>query len=75
MPCGTGKADFVKGWFGLDSLTDRMVLFDDLFANLHEWKAAGVKCYNGINGTHGTWRWDGVMWSSDLRATLWMPVA
>lgn len=31
------------------------VLLDDFSHNLHEWKGIGVKLYNGINGTHGTW--------------------
>lgn len=78
VPCGIGKADFVKERFGLERLTEQMVLFDDLSKNLHEWKAAGgkgVKCYNGINGNHGTWIWDGVMWSSDFKKALAMSAA
>lgn len=31
------------------------VLLDDFSRNLHEWEGIGVKLYNGINGTHGTW--------------------
>lgn len=34
------------------------VLIDDFSANLHDWEKSGytgVKFYNGINGTHGTW--------------------
>lgn len=31
------------------------VLLDDFSHNLHEWQGIGVKLYNGINGTHGTW--------------------
>lgn len=31
------------------------VLLDDFSQNLHEWEGIGVKLYNGINGTHGTW--------------------
>lgn len=78
VPCGISKADFVMEWFGLERLTEQMVLFDDLSRNLHEWKAAGgkgVKCYNGINGTHGTWIWDGAMWSIELKAALEMSAA
>lgn len=78
VPCGTRKVDFVKERFGLDSLTEQMILLDDLSKNLHEWKAAGgkgVKCYNGINGTHGTWTWDGVRWSDDLKKALEMSAA
>ena len=78
VPCGIKKADFVKEWFGLDCLTEQMVLFDDLSKNLHEWRAAGgkgVKCYNGINGNHGTWIWDGIMWSHDFQKALEMSAA
>ncbi len=34
------------------------ILVDDFSRNLHAWEKAGytgVKFYNGINGTHGTW--------------------
>lgn len=78
VPCGTSKTDFVMEWFGLERLTEQMVLFDDVSKNLHKWKAAGgkgVKCYNGINGTHGTWTLDGAMWSSELKAALEMSAA
>ena len=73
VPCGVNKADFVKKWFGLDTLTEQMILFDDYSKNLHEWKAAGgkgIKCYNGINGNHGTWIGAGVMWSVELMELL-----
>lgn len=78
VPYGACKADFVKEQFGLDVLTEEMVLFDDFSKNLHEWQAAGgkgVKCYNGINGNHGTWSGDGVTWSNDLKKALEMSVA
>lgn len=70
VPCGESKAEFVKSHFGIPALTEAMVLFDDFSRNLHLWKEAGgrgVKCYNGINGTHGTWKGDGVMWSWEIR--------
>ena len=73
VPTGVDKSDFVKARLGLRSLTEQMVLFDDHSPNLHSWKAAGgrgVKCYNGINGNHGTWGGEGVMWSRDLAETL-----
>lgn len=47
---GKSKAD------GLDG--GRHLLIDDFTRNLREWEGAGytgVKFYNGINGTHGTW--------------------
>lgn len=73
VPTGVSKSDFVKARLGLKGLDARMVLFDDHSPNLHGWKAAGgrgVKCYNGINGNHGTWTGEGVMWSKDLADVL-----
>lgn len=32
------------------------VLVDDFSNNLREWGGIAIKLYNGINGTHGTWR-------------------
>lgn len=63
----------MKEWFGLDTLTEEMFLFDDFSRNLHEWKSAGgkgIKCYNGLNGNHGTWAGAGVMWSAELKELL-----
>jgi len=51
VPYGTNKADYVGA--GRNSL-----LIDDFSVNLHQWSATGntgVKFYNGINGTKGTW--------------------
>lgn len=31
------------------------VLLDDFSENLHKWGGVGIKLYNGINGTKGTW--------------------
>lgn len=50
MPCGTRKVDFVKERFGLDSLTEQMILFDNLSKNLHEWKALAGKMSNATTG-------------------------
>lgn len=52
VPYGDKKADYVE-------LDKDCYLMDDLSKNLHEWEAAGgtgIKIYNGINGTNGTWR-------------------
>lgn len=45
---GDNKSDFV-------SATTDDVLIDDFTYNLKKWKGKGIKVYNGINGTHGTW--------------------
>lgn len=47
VPYGEKKGEYVReaGAF----------LLDDFSRNLHEWEGVGVKIYNGINGTHGTW--------------------
>lgn len=31
------------------------ILIDDFTKNLKEWHGIGIKMYNGINGTNGTW--------------------
>ena len=36
-----------------------MILVDDYSRNLHAWELAGhvgIKFYNGINGSHGSWK-------------------
>lgn len=46
---GTSKSQYAEGG---------NILIDDFSFNLHEWEAAGgigIKVYNGINGSHGTW--------------------
>lgn len=47
VPYGEVKSNYVKakGTF----------LLDDFSKNLHEWDGIGIKIYNGINGTKGTW--------------------
>ncbi len=45
---GENKSEFV-------SATDNDVLIDDFSENLHKWKGIGIKVYNGINGTNGSW--------------------
>lgn len=50
-----------------DGIRPTDILLDDYSRNLHEWAACnahGIKVYNGINGTHGTW--DGEYISSSM---------
>lgn len=54
VPYGQSKAEFVEGIFGR-SITHRDFLLDDFSKNLHEWTGTGIKLYNDINGTKGTW--------------------
>ncbi len=53
VPYGNNKADYITA--GSES-----VLIDDYSENLRMWEqngnSRGVKLYNGINGTHGTWK-------------------
>ncbi len=55
VPYGTPKLEYVR--LPVDTLN---ILVDDFTKNLREWEAGkncqGIKYYNGINGTHGTWR-------------------
>lgn len=52
-PIGADKADFIPD---SDSLS---ILIDDYSTNLHAWishkNCIGMKYYNGVNGTNGTW--------------------
>ena len=53
VPYGEPKADFIKK-IG----TGKSLLVDDYSKNLHHWEKSGftgVKFYNRINGTNGTW--------------------
>jgi len=49
VPYGDSKTAYVPSPRPTD------ILIDDYSANLREWHGIGVKCMNGINGTHGTW--------------------
>lgn len=49
VPYGQSKSDF------LSNKADTDVLLDDFSMNLRDWHGKGVKIYNGINGTKGTW--------------------
>lgn len=73
IPCEVTKSEFIKEHFHVNELPSHWVLFDDYSKNLHAWKHAGgtgLKCYNGINGNHGTWKGDSVMWSPDVETFL-----
>ena len=54
VPYGRSKAEFVEGILGRN-ITHRDFLLDDFSKNLHEWTGTGIKLYNDINGTKGTW--------------------
>lgn len=60
VPCGSKKADFVRG------LCDTDFLLDDYTYNLNEWQppARGIKLLNGINNTRGTWQYDRVAYNT-----------
>lgn len=50
VPYGDKKADYIRG--------TKNILIDDFSGNLHDWEASGnvgIKFYNGVNGTHGSW--------------------
>lgn len=52
VPYGSNKNDYIN-------VSSNTFLLDDFSYNLHEWEKAGgigIKCYNGINGTKGTWK-------------------
>ncbi len=53
VPYGQNKAEYIK------EMADKNILIDDYSHNLHEWRKAGnigIKFFNGINGTNGTWK-------------------
>lgn len=53
VPYGKDKGEFLHCIGGIRQ--DDMLL-DDFSKNLHSWSGIGVKIYNGINGTHGSWK-------------------
>lgn len=65
VPYGQSKATALESIGGIQP-TD--VLLDDFTKNLKEWKGIAVKLYNGINGTHGTWR--GFSVHSDMKPEM-----
>lgn len=53
VPYGMDKHEFIP------CLPEPMILLDDYSRNLHTWESAGfrgIKFYNGINGTKGSWK-------------------
>jgi 5'(3')-deoxyribonucleotidase len=51
VPYGRNKSDYIDR-------NEKSILIDDFSKNLREWETAGntgIKFYNGINGTKGTW--------------------
>lgn len=56
VPYGVPKLDYVM----LNTEATINYLIDDFTKNLREWESVenniGIKYYNGINGTHGTWK-------------------
>ena len=59
VPYGHSKAKYIKDFFSLnEGIEPNYFLLDDLTLNLNDWEAfggTGIKIYNGINGTKGTW--------------------
>lgn len=49
VPYGEDKSSFIE------APADTDILLDDFSKNLRTWHGIGIKVYNGINGTHGTW--------------------
>ena len=52
VPYGRNKSDYIGGGRG-------NLLIDDYSENLYAWEQTGnigLKFYNGINGTHGSWK-------------------
>ncbi|MCR5144727.1 MAG: hypothetical protein K6B67_05405 [Lachnospiraceae bacterium] len=57
VPCGTDKGLVIKS-LQRENPDKTLVLIDDYSPNLFSWEKAGgvgIKFYNGINGTNGTW--------------------
>lgn len=53
VPYGVNKSEYLRVHY---SLQPDDLLLDDFTQNLHQWHGVGIKLYNGINGTKGTWR-------------------
>lgn len=50
-PCGRNKAEFLPG-----GCRETDFLLDDYTKNLREWGGVGIKCLNGQNGSHDSWK-------------------
>lgn len=53
VPYGQDKNAFLEECGGI---CPEDVLVDDFSYNLHKWKGIGIKVFNGVNGTKGTWQ-------------------
>lgn len=62
VPYGIPKPEELKKLGGVQPSD---ILIDDFTFNLREWPGIGIKIYNGINGTKGTW--DGFSIHSTMR--------
>lgn len=58
IPCGMSKADYIHQVTGEQREDD--ILLDDYSNNLHDWRGIGIKAYNGLNGTNGSWNGLGI---------------
>lgn len=65
VPYGENKGEFLQC---IGGIRPDDILLDDFSQNLHSWTGIGVKLYNGINGTHGTW--DGFSIHSNMKPEL-----
>lgn len=54
VPYGEKKSEYIEKILDR-KLTRQDYLLDDFSKNLHEWTGIGIKLYNDINGTKGTW--------------------
>lgn len=54
VPYGMKKSGYIEQFLDR-KLTCQDYLIDDFSKNLHEWTGIGIKLYNDINGTKGTW--------------------
>ena len=68
VPYGQSKANYVEKNAG-------SVLIDDYSHNLREWESSGmtgVKFYNGINGTHGSWKGSSIHRGMTAESMAWI---
>ena len=55
LPYGNDKSEAVQKAIGR-KVCEWDLLIDDFSPNCHSWLGKAIKAYNGINGTHGTWK-------------------
>lgn len=53
VPYGQDKQDYLAQFSPVNNWD---ILVDDFSYNLHQWKGKGIKVYNGVNGTKGSWK-------------------